>query len=213
MLSTLLASAAGMGLVGHQAGFIVWDVQGVDLGFTKVAHAKTGAGQPAGVADTSEDFDDTAEMLRRTGGESGAIPAEDPFVVLKPRASLARKGVVPAAVPPAKVARLAGDTDHDVQEEIDAKDRAVNLCDTDSAAPGCSDTTDGEIDDALDDEVAELTLASLADDVDDDVDKDDSDKECEDDDDEKYAGNDLDDDNGGEGGEGGEGGGGEGGHD
>ena len=50
MLSTMLASVAGLGLVGHQAGFVLWDMEGVDLGLTQVAHAGSEFGHPRGTA-------------------------------------------------------------------------------------------------------------------------------------------------------------------
>lgn len=175
-LSTVLASAAGLGLVGHQAGFIVWDVQGVDLGFTQVAHAGPVAALPVGLNDGPED---TTEMLRRAEPvETGNIPAVDPFSVLERRVSLTPGIKTPRAKPEVKGARLANTTDieDDFSRAIEAKDSALEPC----AGEGCSAPDD--IDDDLDDEVAELVMASIEDEVSggDDVDKE-GQEDCDDD--------------------------------
>jgi hypothetical protein len=152
----MLASVAGLGLVGHQAGFISWDMEGVDLGFTQVAYAGTEFGHPAG---------DTAELLRRAEStDAGAIPAVDPFSVLERRALLAPKG----KVAPPKAARLGGDSDQVVQAVIETREHVLDSC------IGGTDCADPKIDD-LDHEVDdELILAAIKDDLpgDDDVEPD-----------------------------------------
>lgn len=167
ILATLLALLTGLGLFGHQAGFIVWDMQGVDLGFTQVARAGSDFGHPTGAAAVSEDLSDATELLRRTGSsDSDNIPAVDPFAVPDGLASSALKSNMPAAKPQAKVARLANDADHerDVQGEVEARDRALDQCDAGSTAPGCVDTHVDDVDDPHDDDVTELALAAVLED-------------------------------------------------
>ena len=158
MLSTLLASAAGLGLVAHQSGFVSWDMEGVDLGFTQVAYAGTEFGHPRGAAG----LDDTAEMLRREEiSDTGTIPAVDPFSVLNRQAPLAPKSKV--ANP--KAAWLAGDSDQVAQGVIEKREYVLDSC---GDGKDCADPKVDDLDHEVDDEAKELVLASIKDDLPDD---------------------------------------------
>jgi hypothetical protein len=184
MLVSLTGLLAGLGLFGHQAGFVVWQMEPMDLGFTQVAQAGVLHGN---APDTGmPDFDEGAasELLRPGRPEEEKIMmAERPAAPELIEKNRLPRGIVQAKRNGLPLPKLAGDDERDLREAVDVKDHAVDLCPPGQAGCGDLDADDKH----LDDDLEELTvLAALEEIPDIDDDKDDHDKpdreeDCDDD--------------------------------